>query len=154
MAEAIAPQLARAVRLARWLLLVCVIGVLLVLFWPSRPAGADQDGLEHWLQVMHAHGQLLWLTFGRVEFSANIAMFVPLGALAALSRPRGGNWTAWAGCAALSVVAELVQWLLLSNRTADIRDVVANSLGAAIGVALVALYSSAGWKPGPQPRRK
>ena len=40
---------------------------------------------------------------------------------------------------ALSVVAELVQWLVLPNRTGDLRDVVANTLGAAIGIGVVAL---------------
>jgi VanZ family protein len=139
MAEAMAPPLDRAVRRARWLLAGFTLAVVLVLFWPSRPGAEDQDALAGWLRVAHEQGRLLWLSFGLVEFSANVVMFVPLGALAALSRPRGGDLAAVAGCVAFSALAEAGQWLFLSARTADIRDVLANSLGAVIGVGVVAL---------------
>jgi VanZ family protein len=39
----------------------------------------------------------------------------------------------------LSAFAELVQWLVLPTRTGDLRDVLANTLGAAIGIGVVAL---------------
>jgi VanZ family protein len=139
MAEATAPPLDRAVRPARWLLLGLSVAVLLILFWPIRPAGGDQDGLALWLTQQHARGQLRWLTFGLIEFGSNMVMFAPLGALAALSRPRGGDAVALAACFGLSAFAELVQWLVLPNRTGDLRDVLANTLGAAIGIGVVAL---------------
>ncbi len=139
MAEAAAPPLDRAVRPARWLLFGLSVAVLLILFWPTRPAGDDQEWLAHWLAGMHRQGRLGWLTFGGVEFVSNVLMFVPLGALAALSRPRGGDKTALAACFAFSAFAELVQWVVLPHRTGDVRDVVANSLGAAIGIGIVAL---------------
>src|SRR6478735_7620944 len=125
MAEPTAPPLERAVRPARWLLLGLTVAVLLILFWPTRPAGGDQAGLALWLTQQHARGQLRWLTFGLIEFVSNMVMFAPLGALAA--------------CSGLSVFAELVQWSVLPNRTGDVRDVVANTLGAAIGIGIVAL---------------
>ncbi len=139
MAEPTAPPLDRAVRPARWLLLGLTVAVLLILFWPTRPAGGDQAGLALWLTQQHARGQLRWLTFGLIEFVSNMVMFAPLGALAALSRPRGGDGVALAACFGLSVFAELVQWSVLPNRTGDVRDVVANTLGAAIGIGIVAL---------------
>jgi len=130
------------------LLLGMSVAVLLILFWPTRPAGGEQDGLALWLTQQHARGQLRWLTFGLIEFASNVVMFVPLGALAALSRPRGGDRVALAACFGLSASAELVQWLVLPNRTGDLRDVLANTVGAAIGIALVALVRSR-----RQPRR-
>ncbi len=139
MAEPTAPPLDRAVRPARWLLLGLTVAVLLILFWPTRPAGAAQDWLAHWLAALHRKGRLDWLTFAAAEFVSNMVMFAPLGALAALSRPRGGDGVALAACFGLSVFAELVQWSVLPNRTGDVRDVVANTLGAAIGIGIVAL---------------
>ena len=139
MTEATAPALDRAVRPARWLLLGLSVAVLLILFWPTRPAGDDQDWLAHWLTGLHRQGRLDWLTFAGVEFVSNLVMFVPLGALAALSRPRGGDKVALAACFGLSVFAELIQWLVLPHRTGDLRDVLANTLGAAIGIVVVAL---------------
>ncbi|SDP03466.1 VanZ like family protein [Microbacterium sp. ru370.1] len=74
-----------------------------------------------------------WVSFDVLEFAANVIMFLPLGVLfVAWRRP----W--WQGIAAGVVVSasiETVQLLFLPTRVADVRDVVANTLGAAIGVA-------------------
>lgn len=80
-----------------------------------------------------------WVTFDLLEFAANVIMFLPLGVLfVAWRRP----W--WQGVLAgvgISSSIETVQLLFLPTRVADVRDVVANTLGAAIGVVVASLIS-------------
>ena len=81
-----------------------------------------------------------WITFDVVEFTANVAMFVPFGILVLAW---GGRW--WLGILTgvlASTVIETTQLLFLPTRVADVRDVVANTLGAAIGVGITAFL---GW---------
>jgi glycopeptide antibiotics resistance protein len=71
---------------------------------------------------------------GWVEFTANVALFVPFGILVTVALRR-----AWVGvglAVLLSAGAELGQ-LLLPGRTASPRDVLANVLGATIGALCV-----------------
>ena len=77
--------------------------------------------------------------FPATEFVGNIAMFMPLGLLGALLVPRGRWWAVLGALVASSVGIETVQALALPYRTASTHDVLANSLGAAIGVALALL---------------
>lgn len=73
---------------------------------------------------------------GWVEFAANVALFIPFGALVVLAMRR-----AWIGVVAallLSAGAELAQ-MLLPGRLASPRDVLANVLGAAIGAGTIAI---------------
>lgn len=75
---------------------------------------------------------------GMVNLFGNVAMFVPLGLLL----PLATRWRwpiAAAVCVAASVGIEIVQ--LLSGRSADIDDVLLNSLGAVLGAALGGLLS-------------
>jgi hypothetical protein len=76
----------------------------------------------------------------------NVALFVPAGLFVALATRR--PWRALLGLAVLSLLIELVQSLGLLGAP-DPADLVANSLGAAIGVSLaaIALRSSA-WSIG------
>jgi len=77
--------------------------------------------------------------FPAAEFLGNIAMFVPLGLLGALLVPRRRAWMVLLALVALSVGIETVQALGLPYRTASGHDVVANSLGAALGVGMALL---------------
>ncbi|HWI30263.1 MAG TPA: VanZ family protein, partial [Microbacterium sp.] len=70
---------------------------------------------------------------GWFEFIANIMFFVPLGLLLTLLVRR--PWVGVLLALALSACAELAQGLLPA-RTASVRDVLANVLGAAIGAAI------------------
>ncbi len=70
-----------------------------------------------------------------VEMWANIALFVPPVLLAAVATRH--PWRAFAGGVLASVAIELLQTLLPAlGRSCDTNDVLANTLGAAIGVAL------------------
>ena len=79
-----------------------------------------------------------WFGYAALEFSANIALFVPLGFLIFFLLPRSRWWLALLVCPALSIVIEVIQGLALSQRFATVSDVVANTLGGLVG-ALVAL---------------
>jgi hypothetical protein len=76
---------------------------------------------------------ITWFGSGWIEFAANVALFVPLGALLTLLTRR--PWWGALLALALSVSAELAQ-LVLPGRLPTARDVVANALGAAVGAAV------------------
>ena len=71
-----------------------------------------------------------------LEFTANVAMFVPFGLLVwlALARPRW--WIVMLLGFATTVTIELVQ-RALPTRYSTLSDVIANTLGTAIGLLLV-----------------
>jgi len=118
------------------ILLAAAIGVIAAIVFSPLPPDLDgQRRLAAWLAAAHRTWMPRWVTFGAVEFASNVAMFVPLGFLGVIVFARA-RWVVIAGCTAFSVAVELVQWLLLPARQADWRDVLANSLGAAFGMAL------------------
>ena len=73
----------------------------------------------------------------QVESVANVLLFVPVGALAALALRRSGPVLPMALGAATSVLVELVQ-SALPGRVPDLVDVAANTTGTGVGVALTA----------------
>ncbi|MET0821123.1 MAG: VanZ family protein [Aeromicrobium sp.] len=72
-----------------------------------------------------------------VEFTANIALFVPLGVLLLLWWRHRGWPHATAVAFATSLTIEVLQQLIRPERYASARDVAANTLGGAIGGLLV-----------------
>lgn len=81
-----------------------------------------------------------WMIGSPMEFAANVAMFVPLGVLfALLAGPRRWGWALVAAGGA-SLAIEVVQ-IPIADRISDPRDLLANTAGAAIGIAIV----GAGW---------
>ena len=111
-----------------------VVALMLIVFWPTpvdRPAAGILDQFITW---MHRHGSPTAIGYAQIEFSANVALFVPMGIIASV-------WTqrAWAGLlvgAGSSVLIELGQALFLAARYATVLDVVANTLGAGIGAVV------------------
>ncbi|ANJ28033.1 VanZ family protein [Agromyces aureus] len=77
-----------------------------------------------------------WSTGYFSEIAFNVAMFVPIGAVAALLMHRRHWPLALAAGIALTTFIELVQ-LFLPDRVSDPRDLVLNTLGASLGVVLV-----------------
>lgn len=69
------------------------------------------------------------------EMLANVLLFVPLGAAGGwLVRPRRAGWVV-VGLAALALAVEVVQYPV-AGRDASLRDVLLNSLGGLLGVAV------------------
>lgn len=75
------------------------------------------------------------LTVERVEFLANIGLFVPVGVFVLLLFGSRLWWVAMLGGVALTSAIETAQ-RSIPGRVSDPRDVVANSAGAVIGVVL------------------
>lgn len=116
----------------------------IVLLWPVHVDGAG--GLvrsEPAVGFLEASGVPAWASYPWLEFVANAALFAPLGALWAVAvRDPAARDVAAAGAlgAAVSAAAEFLQGLFISQRTVDVRDVIANTVGALVGaLALVVL---------------
>jgi glycopeptide antibiotics resistance protein len=120
-------------RAVRWALGGLVLYAVVVAVVVALPVSYSSiiDHLGVWMRT-----SLGWTSFGTgwIEFVANIVIFVPLGFLLTLLFRR-----AWIGALvgmAGSACVELVQ-TLIPHRQASLRDVVANTIGAAIGAFLV-----------------
>jgi glycopeptide antibiotics resistance protein len=72
-----------------------------------------------------------------IEFTANIALFVPLGVLMLLWWRQRSWWHATAVAFATSLTIEVLQQLVRPERYASAQDVVANTLGGTIGGLLI-----------------
>jgi glycopeptide antibiotics resistance protein len=92
-------------------------------------------------EFFDAHASTDWITFARLEFAANVLMFVPVGLFFVLLLGRRLWWLAIALGLAMTGAIEFAQQFI-ANRVSDPRDLVANALGAVVGT-LVALALTA-----------
>ncbi|MFC9919861.1 VanZ family protein [Agromyces binzhouensis] len=119
------------------------IGLWTVLFWPVHVDGEGGlirvDGI---IDLLGRMGMPAGIRYPLVQSGLNAVLFLPFGAL----------WAAWfrrqrlhlvisatALAAAASLAAEIAQGRYLPERTFDLRDVVANGVGAGIGALIVVL---------------
>ncbi|MDN5805097.1 MAG: VanZ family protein, partial [Microlunatus sp.] len=86
---------------------------------------------------LHRRGYLLSVDNSELEFLANIALFVPVGMFLLLLLGTRLWWLALTASFAMTIVIEAVQ-RSIPGRVSDERDLLANGLGAVIGV-LIAL---------------
>lgn len=124
-------------RVTRVLLVVYLIGLVRVTLWPRIGADDTFDLVRTVLAWLNSTG--VPLSFSATEFLANIALFVPFGILVGLLTRRPA-WTVVGLGLATSAVIELVQLLFLPDRVADLRDLLANTLGTAVGVGGLLAY--------------
>jgi hypothetical protein len=139
--------------LSRALLLALICGVCLTLAWRTQLvpklatlAGAMlASGLlflpgPRLVAIFGAHNVAQWNRWARLtpwslSDWAHFAIFVLLGALLWICRTDLRGWRAWAVIAVLATAAELAQELA-PGRSPEIRDVVLNLLGGALGLQL------------------
>ena len=126
----------RPLRAALWLAYLAYLGWVVFLVWtpsPSLPGSA----IGRLVNILARFG--ITVTSSSFEFVLNIVMLVPLSLLGGLlfRRLRVSDWTAIGFGASLLI--EVVQRLLLPTRFGSSRDIVANTLGAFLGAALLAL---------------
>lgn len=118
--------------------LILYLGAVLVITLTPSPVDRPYAGLlERVLRALHARGVPQAIDYRVVESSANVLFFVPVGALLALLLPRPRQWLALVAAVLLSATVELCQAMFLPLRTASLSDLLANSLGAAVGLGMV-----------------
>ncbi|RYJ06594.1 MAG: VanZ family protein [Actinomycetales bacterium] len=127
----------------RWVVVLAAlygVALALVAFWPTH---VDQ-GIN-----LFDYAPVRWLVSdvglqpdvaaASVEKTANVLLFVPLGAFAMMIWPSlTRRSTTWSGFA-LTVFIEVGQAVARPGRTASVSDIVTNTLGAYIGASLVVL---------------
>lgn len=114
----------------RVLLGLYVAVLALIALWPSPVDG----GARPFLRLLERAVPML--TYARVEFGANILLFVPLGVLLALIlQPR---YLIAPIAVVATVTIESIQALMIDKRTPSVMDIIANLTGACIGLLIVA----------------
>ena len=124
-----------------WIALVAyLVALALIAYWPTPVDRGIDAGLFAVIRRLREQG-LTVVTYGRIEFAANIALFVPFGLLLGALFRRGRRWIAFLLCVAGSAAIEAGQALFLPGRFASLADILANSIGGAIGVLAIAVVS-------------
>ena len=131
------PDLRRAVVVTSRVLLACAVLAVLALTLIGGYDGAlyfnavPGSGIARQLRNVNSG-------LGLVNIVGNIVLFLPIGALLVLASSMGARRATLIG-ASMSLAVEVTQ--LAFGRSADIDDVLLNTLGAAIGAALAALIA-------------
>jgi len=92
-----------------------------------RPAGGPLPLRFDWCVLVCG-------SYGAADFLDNVILFIPLGI--GLRLAGVGRSTAWIGAALLSASIETAQYWVITGRDSSLGDFVANSTGAAAGIAL------------------
>ncbi len=128
---------------ARVVLTLYGISLAVIALWPV-PVDSGAAGF------LRRVGRVLpMLTYPRIEFSANILLFVPLGVLLMLILRR--RYLILPIAIVVTVAIECSQGLLLDKRTPSLLDIIANTAGACIGMLIVAAVES--WRVRARPER-
>jgi glycopeptide antibiotics resistance protein len=142
--------------LRKLLLLALTLGYAWVIWrmtlTPHVFTSAGQHFVDVVLRYAQGHQSTSWLTYDRAEFLANVAMFVPVGAIGAMWLPRRAWIVAAILAVGLSVGIEYVQHVALPSRVSDPRDVLSNGMGGFLGATLVGVFRS--MLPRRVPRRR
>ena len=126
------PASTRLAVTARVLLPIYLLVVAFIVFSPADDSGTG---------FLDRLGELLGEpAYVALEFTANIAMFVPFGVLVRVAFARLPWWAVLLLGFATTVTIELVQ-TTLPGRYSTLSDVIANTLGTAAGLLIVWLLS-------------
>ncbi|MFV0523276.1 MAG: VanZ family protein [Acidimicrobiales bacterium] len=121
---------------------LAVAVIAAVTLWPEYPESRRFTNLVPIVNLIDPDR----LGFTVANAVGNVALFVPLGALAVLAASRRGRAgrgrraAVWPGLRAglvVSAVIELAQWVVPTGRVADVDDFVLNVLGAVAGALLM-----------------
>lgn len=132
-------------RLWRAVLVAMLIPLALVAYWPTPVDQPVQGELASLLKFLHSNGVPGWFNYQFLEASANVAFFIPVGAVTSLSFDDKRWWQIGAFGLAVSGLMELGQLLFLHNRSASPLDLVTNTGGTVIGALLAAAVLKRLW---------
>ncbi|AND16238.1 VanZ family protein [Rathayibacter tritici] len=128
----------RRLRLLRLATLAWLALIALITLTPAPyPAGEPNSLIRGIIAFLASTPLTGWFDFAVAEFTANVLLFVPLGALIAAQLPAGRRLVAAPIGLGVSVVVETAQLLWLPSRVADVHDLVSNGSGSLIGALLV-----------------
>lgn len=130
-------RLRAAVRNPRVLLAAYLVVLTLIAVWPV-PVDSGAGGLLRGITRVFPIA-----TYARIEFGANILLFVPLGILLALILRQ--RYLILPIALVSTVAIESFQALMLDKRTPSVMDIIANLTGAALGLLIVAFVQ---WRRG------
>jgi len=116
-----------------FLSLVTFVYLGFVAWLTLTPRPFDQSFVVRVLDAFHRRGYFERLTYDRLEFLANIGLFVPIGMFLLLLFGAGLWWLAGISSFFLTSAIETVQ-RDIPGRVSDPRDVVANTVGALFGI--------------------
>jgi VanZ family protein len=147
-----APRSRRRAALLAGVAVLCLAGVLVVGYLPSRIDGGVEPAVRRVLAWLQAMGAPEWVNYDFADFVANIGFFVPIGLVAALLLPWRIWWLAMPLGAVLSGALELGQALFLPERYASWTDVLANTIGTFLGALIGAAIRAATRRAAATPR--
>ncbi len=118
------------------LLSLLTLAYLVVLGWLTltpNPLGTQADLLTRVAARLQRYDDLSWVTFNKLEFGANIALFVPFGLFLLLLF---GTRFWWVSILAGLALTSSIEWTqhFVPGRVPDERDILANTLGTILGV--------------------
>ena len=116
-----------------WCLAAYLLAVAIVVLTPVSYAGIVHR-IDAWVR---SDLGLDFFGSGWIEFAANIALFLPLGFLLTLLFRH--PWYGTVLAIVLSAGVEVAQ-IVIPDRQASLRDVISNSIGAAIGAFLAWVF--------------
>jgi glycopeptide antibiotics resistance protein len=93
------------------------------------------------LEFFSRHEVTQWLTYQRLEFLANVAMFVPIGVFFLLLFGRFWWFASVIAGGLLTGAIEFAQ-RFIPGRVSDVSDLIANTGGAAVGVLLALIITT------------
>ena len=126
------------------ILSVVTLGYLALVGWLTlSPQSTLQQGSLLWrfAELLDRVPGAEWFTFSRLEFIANVVMFVPLGLFFVLLLGRSRWWLAIVFGVVMTLAIELAQQFI-AGRVSDPRDLLANSTGATIGTILALILTA------------
>ena len=100
---------------------------------PSSMAPTASDLVTRVLARLQRVEGMEWLTYGRAEFLANVALFVPVGLFLLLMVGTRFWWLAGFGAFLMTSGIETLQ-RSIPGRVPDERDILANTAGALLGI--------------------
>jgi VanZ family protein len=126
-------------RVCRWLAAVYLVALALITQWPAPMDDGTAGLIDTVLSWLHAHGVPEWLNYALVEFTANIALFLPVGLLGVVLVGVDRWWMTVLAGLLLSSLIELSQLLFLPSRFPTLYDVLANTTGTVLGALLAVI---------------
>ncbi len=119
-------------------------GYLAFVGWLTLTPQVDAAGrisiIYRVLDALHRRGYLVAIDDNQLEFLANIALFVPVGMFLLLLFGTRLWWVALTASFAMTTFIEVAQ-RSIPGRVPDERDLVANGLGAIIGVLVAVVLT-------------